>query len=992
MAPRTLRVFPDAGRVEHALLEASQAAAFVDATGWWSFSQLVSACAPRSLEPLSRLAARMLVAGLVRELPEGPFGPWARDVAFARGAVELFAELEAQLATPDQLERAAADVGSARGAWLARIWARFKAKKADAGLADAGDQLAAAIAALRRGVPEALKGFGRVELKGLHDLPLARLALVHALDAAFPEVSLELPRADDPTIDALVNEVHAELERRHESSRVDLAGDVPQSPFSGLRLEGAAPPAGLDAFSAATPREEAREIARRVRARLDAGAAPEDVAVVFRDLGPDAELVIEALAEREVPARARHGVPLASTPAGHLALALPMIAEDAFPAGAVARLLSSRYLAKLWEPGLEPGVFFAAAGLRDDRLGAQGDRGAYAVRLHALATRYAEGWPKGPADEVRAVARQVERLIAALGALKPVDTLSGHLRGWATAIDRIGLVEGLRRLDAPGVSEQALAREHATADALTALQRLLIEAARTAGTGNVRLTRRELSAWLDDAAAELNLLVRGPRAGAVAILDAREVPGRSFRHVFIGGLVDGRFPGRPSGGGLLAEDEKGALNGAARAPLFRLNVGESGARLPHRLAEDRLLYYLAACSARETVTLSHPRGEALGRALSPSLFLQELDVQRVATAAVPEAAGVSSLAELRLRSLLDGAAGDEPWAVDARALAAMEHERLRFFADEGVEPGPYSGAVDPSLVEGLFALDEEHPIYPRSLANLGNCAFAGFLGDVLGLAPLEAQGEDLDNRSKGTLMHRVLEMLLPVIRDELPANLEDVVALAVDEAAGAHERRSPVGHPLLWKLARQRVVREVTELLRSERARPFDGLKPEKAELKFTVELPGVGWLGGKIDRVDAGPSGAAVVDYKTSRVEGRQEFVQRLLSRDWQLPVYAYALKAAGLAEQVDAALVSTRDGKKKLSEIARDAGVTVGELLATDELTRARLGREGKPNLGNAVAGLVGRLRRGELSARPQDCEHCRYRAVCRISSRKLPEDFGR
>ncbi|MBL8955288.1 MAG: PD-(D/E)XK nuclease family protein [Myxococcaceae bacterium] len=1007
MAPLTLRVFPDAGRVEHALLEASRREAFVDATGFWSLSQLVTACAPKTHRALSRLAARMLVARLVRELPAGPFGAWAKDVAFARGAVDLFAELEAQLATPDQLERAAADARSARAAWLARLWARFKAKKADARLADPADQLTAATAVLRRGVPDALKAFDRVELHGVLDLSPARLALLHALDAAFPGVALDLPRADNPAIDALVNEVHDALERRHESSRVDLKGDVPSSPFAALRLftdDAAAQPfPSLSAFSAATPREEARELARRVRSSLDAGAAPEDVAVIFRDAGPDAALVVEALAEQGVPARARVGVPLRATPAGHLALGLPMLAEDAFPAGPVARLLSSRYLAKLWEPNVEPGLFFAAAALRDDRLGAEGGRGAYAVRLQALATRYAEGWPKGPSDEVRAVARQVDRLVAALAPLGAENTLAGHLRGWATALNGVGLFEGLRRIEPPGslAGEHAVARDHAAADALTALQRLLAESAAVAGADDVRLSRRDFATWLNDAAAELELLVRGPRAGAVAVLDAREAHGRSFRHVFIGGLVDGRFPGRAGAGGLLAEDEKGALNGAARAPLFRLNVGESGERLPLRLAEDRLLFYLAACSATETLTLSHARGEALGRAFSPSPFLQEVaraaagfEVKRVALGVVPEADAVSSEAELRLRALLDGAAPDAPWAADARALAAIEHERFTFFADENAAPGPHSGAVDPTLLGGAFAMSEERPLHPGALSALGNCAYAGFLRDVLGLSPLDAQGEDLDSRSKGTLTHRVLELLLPVIREALPENLEDVVTLAVDEAAGAHERRSPVGHPLLWKLARQRLVREVTALLRSQRVRPFDGdgFRPEKAELKFKVELPGVGWLGGKIDRVDVGPGGAAVVDYKNKKVEGRQEHVDRLLRVDWQLPVYAYAVRAAGLGDRVDAALVSTRQGQKKLSEIAADAGVKVDELLATDALTRARLEREGKPNLANAVAGLVGRLRRGDVSARPQDCQFCAYRAVCRISSRKLPEELGR
>lgn len=998
MAPRTLRVFPDAGRVEHALLEASQHSPFVDATGYWSFSQLVAACAP-ALRPLSRLQARLLVASLVREQPDGPFGAWAKDAAFAHAAVDLFAQLEAQLATPVELERAAAGTGSARAAWLAKLWHRFKRQKAELGVADPADLLTAATAQLRRARPEALEPFGRVELRALHELPLARLALVHALDAAFPAVELCLPRADNPAIDALVNEVHAEVERRHETSRLDLSGEVSDAPFARLRLfdeeAGDAREAveGLDAFSAATPREEAREIARRVRARLDAGAAPEEIAIVFRELGADTEALIEALAERGVPARARLGIPLASTPAGQLALGLPMLVEDAFPAEAVARYLSSRYLVKLWEPGAEPGVFFAQAGLRDDRLGADSERGAYAVRLGTLATRFAEGWPKGPADEVRSVARQVERLIAAVKPLKADDTLAGHVRAWGAALSNIGLFDGLRSLDGDVPHEQALARDQAAGDALGALQRQLADGART--LADARLSRRDFSRWLHDAAAELNLLARGPRAGAVAILEAREIAGRTFRHVFIGGLVDGRFPGRAPAGGLLAEDEKGALNLAARAPLFRLNVGESPDRLPLRLAEDRLSFYLSLCSATQTVTLSHARGEALGRSYSPSSFLQEVaravdgfEVRRVARPLVPAAAGVSNDAELRLRTLLDGAKPDEPWARQAVALAEMEHERLRFFSEESRDGGAFSGRVDPELVGEHFTFDAARPLTAGKLGAWGNCSFAGFLGDVIGLEPAEGQGEDLDGRSKGTLMHRVLELLLPVLREQLPANLEQVVGMAVDEAASQHERRAPVGHPLLWKLAREKVVREISALLRSGRARPFAGLLPEKAEWKFSVELGGV-TLGGKVDRVDVAGGAAGVVDYKSARIEGNIERVQRLLTTEWQLPIYAYAVRAAGLAASVDAVWLSTREGSKALSVIAREVGVSVDELISTDAEVRARLSREGKPNLGTEIERLVGRMRAGDFAARPKDCEWCRFRPVCRISSRKLHEE---
>ena len=66
-----------------------------------------------------------------------------------------------------------------------------------------------------------------------------------------------------------------------------------------------------------------------------------------------------------------------------------------------------------------------------------------------------------------------------------------------------------------------------------------------------------------------------------------------------------------------------------------------------------------------------------------------------------------------------------------------------------------------------------------------------------------------------------------------------------------------------------------------------------------------------------------------------------------------------------------------------------SVKDLLATDELTRARSQKEGTPNLANAIQGLVGKLRSGDFGARPLDCEYCDLKPVCRISQRQLAED---
>jgi hypothetical protein len=963
-APRVLHIFPDAARVEQALWTASSHAAFVDATGYWSFSQLIAACTAR--KPVAPLTARVLVAAAARELSHGPFGAWTQDIAFARGAHELLSHLESQCARPEQLQQ------TPRGELLAGLWRRYRARKAALGVLDAADLVPEATKRLRAGLPEALRGFRQVVFRAVHDFSPARLAFIDGLEeacrAAGVTLTLELPRADNPAIDALVNEASAELERRHQSSStLELAGELAETPFAPLSrlLFGelpAQPFEGLSAFSAATVRDEARELARRVRATVDAGAAPEDIAIVFRDLEP--EPLIEALEERGLSARARVSTPLAETPSGRLALGLPALVDDAFPADRVARYLR------------DPGRVFAEAGVRDDRLGADSERGAYAVRLAALVTRYEEGWPKGPAADVRALAERVAGLIARTSVIRAEDTLQSHLDHWLRACEALIGPEDL--------------------EALRALKRALADAAAVAGLTHERLTRRELGRWLDDAAGDFELLARTPRAGAVVLLEARGLAGRSFAHVFIGGLTDGRFPGRGSSSGVLSDDEKGALNLAAKAPLFRLNVGERGDRLPLRVAEDRLLFHFALTAATQTLTLSHSRVDGTGRAVGPSAFLKEVEraaaafeVKRLPRFVAPTAEQVVSESEWRLRAMLDGARPDAAWARSALALADMETERLRFFSNADAATGAFSGKVTDHAYDAATVLSA------HTLGQWGNCAFQGFLSDVIGLEPAEEQGEDVDPRSKGALAHRVLEELLPHFREPI-GELEPAVRAALDSIVEEQERRSAVGHPLLWKLSRDRVVREIVELMESERARPFDGLKPEQAERAFTAVMPPARegelpvQLRGKIDRVDAGEGRAGIVDYKSGRVEGLSDFTRSLLKQDWQLPLYAWALRSAGVKD-VDAAWVSLRKGSQKLSLVAEDAGVTIDELLAVDAPTRERLEKDDLPNLANALHALTARIRAGDYGARPEDCERCRFRSVCRISGRKL-HDEGR
>jgi ATP-dependent helicase/DNAse subunit B len=706
----------------------------------------------------------------------------------------------------------------------------------------------------------------------------------------------------------------------------------------------------------------------------------------------------EAFRDFNVPLKVRRTLSFADTPLGQLVLRLPLLVEEGFPVEGVARFLASRYLTSIWEPDLDAGRYFHLAGIRDDRVGAMGESGAYQLRLAQLASQLSLSKDASRAAEVRKAALQVERFKSALS-LCERGTLEQHLNGFEQTVARLGLKQASHSRGESVLGQlvdEALQEEQAALVALKALAPMMRETARGVEALSVQLSRREFSRWLIDAASELSFAIPAPRVGAVTALDFEEASGRKFTHVFMVGLNEGEESGYEPPRGVLTVEEQAELNTAARATLFRMSSGETAARLPLLTAKQRLDFFLGLCASSQSVTFSFARRELLGRTLSISPLLQEvlrlnpsIVVERISLGSASESHSLTSERAWKLKVADTDVAREAAWGADCAQVTQMETERLKFFSSPNTAPGEFSGRVDAGLLQPALAFQAERPLTPARLGVYGNCVFQGFLSDVLGVRQDEQQGEDLSSSSKGSLVHQVLEELLPVLQGPLPANLEDTVIAAVEEVALQHEKSAAVGHPLLWELQKKRITREVVSMLESERVFPFDGVKPEKAEWKFAEELSGIGVVAGKVDRVDVGGRQAVVVDYKTARINGNAERVRRLFVQEWQIPIYAWAVQKAGLGAHVDGAWVSTRDGVKKLSAIVDEVGVSLDELISFDPLVQERLAKEAKPNLGTALTTLISRLRTGDVSPRPNDCEYCPYRAVCRISSRKLHDE---
>ncbi|HZI08589.1 MAG TPA: PD-(D/E)XK nuclease family protein, partial [Archangium sp.] len=738
---------------------------------WEGFLEALGGARELGRRPCPPLVARTVVASLAQGLSDTPFGDFVHEPAFARAALEVLLDLKAGRLSPRELQDALEVLPPerrTRARMLALLHHAYEQKMAELALADREDVVRGAREALERQAwPAGWEDVGSVVLHGIYDVRPSGLELLMALAAACDArrvgLRVETPVGGSPVADAALAALFRAFENRGETlPHVDLfKADVTfeSRPMVELGRHLFSPHAakdvlkdavdGLRMWSAGSSRDEARLIARDVRRKVSDGVPPGSIAVAWRDLGPEARWVADALGELGVPVRLPWGEPLALAGPVRLALDLPLLVEDGFPAERVAELVSSRYAPMLSRGAPEaPATLLTLAAVRDDRLGATRGKGAYDLRLEALAKRL-EPLPDQvrPKEQRRAHGARVlrERCLFLLESCRRIPEqgrASELLAAWWQVVRRLGLLDSEGPLEAAsdeGLSAFALdarARDDAARAALAGRVRELERTLAAVG-GGPRLKRRTFGRWLQDMMRDVHLPARGPTAGAVEVLDVRELEGRTFAHVFLGGLAEGRFPGREAPNPLLGDTERIALNKHLGRDIFRLTGGEFEDRAPWRLTEDRLLFASVLAAAGETVSLSFAVEGQGGQEQAPSTFLEEVRRLTGATwevrslpaiapldevlteAELRQRVALEAMADLKLRVTEPDVAGpllrrrfkDEAWFSAAYELARVEVERLHFFGDTRKRAGRYTGAVeDPALGEAIrdaFRFDKD---------------------------------------------------------------------------------------------------------------------------------------------------------------------------------------------------------------------------------------------------------------------------------------------
>jgi RecB family exonuclease len=721
------------------------------------------------------------------------------------------------------------------------------------------------------------------------------------------------------------------------AGRLTLSARLEEAPPPPLA---AVAPPRIERFQATGGEAEAREIARRVRARLDGGARPEAVAVVARDLEPYRLLLARHLRRLGVPFSAL-GTRGALGPAGRRARALLDLltrGEDV-PAGRWLDALPS-------VPGGRPAdlrLAFAALGagrLRDvaalrpesflqKNKDGEGESYPLPIRqgVRARTGNGEENDDEEDAGQVHAVRRRVpgDRLRAAIrAAVRARDRLAAW-PGEARAAAHLDALRALLRSDLGWREDDPASRP--LLDALEGLEREV--------PPRFKLTRDELrrllARELDGAgAAEL-----GGAGGGVQILTVMEARGRTFDHLFLAGMNRDLFPRGVREDPLLPDPLRQVL----QRVLPDVPIKRSG------FDEERYLF-AQLLSASPEVTLSWRVADDDGRPLSPSPLLGGVEAETAPSLTGRAAAASREPRPADERALLAALHG--PRSALAVPLAAAIAEGRRDLAGTGLDPRPADLAAARLAILDEIDPDLRTPEGRAVRSRLG--PWFGFVGPVAVEADLRRRGlsitylEALAACPWQLFLHRLLKIeptpdpleMLPGADPLLLGNLVHGVLERIVEEAGADgqgDAAVPVGWPADADL--DRLLRETSERLLAEEGIALPGLARALADQarERLREARDADWADGPVpvlraedegeltvrdaagrprqvrfraDRVDLLESGAVRrTDYKTGapiskakKEETRRRDFLRKVRAGTHLQAVSYALAEGGRAD----------------------------------------------------------------------------------------------
>jgi RecB family exonuclease len=654
------------------------------------------------------------------------------------------------------------------------------------------------------------------------------------------------------------------------------------------------PPASVEVWRAPGPEAEVAAVAARLRELLDAGAMPERIGVVARELGGYRLALRRHLG--------RLGIPFSG-------LATPG------PPGPAARRLGA-LLALLRLRDRTPAErWLEALSLARRRFGER-ERADLRLAFHcAGAARLAEVadqptaeeesqaqdvplpvrqglWAPEEGEGVRAPRRRLSRALFD-AAIRAARVLRRQLEGLGPG-EPLG--RQLERLEA--IAEKGLGWCAGSFE-LEELRGIREESAADLG---FELDREGFLLLLENRLRHAGCDSLGGEGAGVQVLGVMEARARSFEQLFVLGLNRDLFPRAITEDPLLPDDLRTRL----RAVLPDLPVKGEG----HD--EERFLF-AQLLSSSAAVTLSCAITDEDGKPRSPSPLLERLQMaERVLERReLPAPHGPGALAcraprpaheQARLAGLhgtrrqfgeLLPLAIEEAWrdadaAPDAKALAAARLGVLGEVdaaAEERRGLGPYFGFVGPTRAA---ADPRREPLYVTTAERVAACPWQAFVGRLL---RLEAPPDALDAlpaaepRLVGALVHAALEEVVGRALGRRGGSLEDLMGYeaaaiawpdepALEELLHDHARRLLSDEGIAWPGFERVLVLHARPRLEVARSLGLEAVLGAEVEGSVSVggEAGGSRTLRFKVDRADRLDGGLRLLDYKTGKPIARQK------------------------------------------------------------------------------------------------------------------------
>ena len=754
--------------------------------------------------------------------------------------------------------------------------------------------------------------------------------------------------------------------------------------------------------------EEVRSVVRSVAAAAHAGAPFHRIAILYWQREPYAALIAEQLAAAGIPIAGPSTQTLAATPVGRMLTGIVDLAGGDLPREEVMRWLTScpvkaasdRYSPSRWDAvSREAGVVAGIEQWRDRLMN-------YATSRQRTAASQDEERSAGRENEMAQSAAEAWALRSFMLSLHETLNRAGDSLTWAA------LVKWAEELIEHYLDENSLPPvEQDNLDTLkTALQELA-NLDTVEESADLDAFRTALDEALNRAAARAGALGEGLFVGSV-----RLAAGMRFDKVYLVGMVEGLVPPQPPDDPLLPHSER------------------ERAGLPVRSTAAERYDYLAAAAAGGTRVLTYARGNNIaqreqhpsrwfleeatrlyGSPVYPTMLSNPRDLAQlrkqpwfeevvsaehgITTVAASQPADIHDydLHRLSQWQQLGNSIGDHHLAQSEPVLArALQMQRARIAAPLTRWDGDLSSAPSPAAQIGL---SNSEVFSPTRLQTWATCPFRYFLANALGIAAPE-QPEELATISaleRGALLHKILERFIRDAQEQgaipapdqswAPDHRRQLFKIAEEEFQQA-ERRGVTGKPLLWELARNKMLSDLDRFLEEDaKLRSKHDVSPHNVESAFGFPededhstLESVEWssaktgtlrLRGKVDRIDLSPSGdtALVLDYKTGGTSSYANMNRDPLQRGklLQLPVYGLAARQL-LGERVDVRVAYWFVTEKGKFATRPPTPKTLEEML--DAFSDV---------VGAITDGIGGRLFPANPGRDGGNCRHCEFKNLC-------------